>query len=468
LDQSLLNSLISEALKLKSFDSDQFIDWDFKKQADFLNDKAKLKACLCTRRAGKSYGAATGMFKAAYDYPGSSILYVALTRDSAKKIMWKDCIKVIDKKHKLSCKFNETTLTATLPNGSVLYLAGADSDAQEMEKLLGQKYSLVVIDEAASWKQDLRKLVYGVLKPAVADYEGSIMMIGTPGNLTKSLYFDITNGKEPGWSVHKWNTFDNPHMARKWQAEITSLVTQNPDIKDTPLFKQMYLGEWFVDTDKLCYRFNAERDIVDALPESEYHYVLGVDLGYDPDPSAFVLCAYSQHDPNLYIVDTFQKTKMIISDVAERIKYYQKTYSPFMRIVVDSSAKQSVEEMKQRYGLPLIAAEKQDKAGFIDIMSSDMIMGRIKVLRSCSEGLVSDWSTLVWDDKASKRQENPACPNHRTDAALYAWRWSYNYRSVPATPPKPRPHTEAAIDAFWEEEAMKANKKALPFWMRDS
>lgn len=468
MDQNLLKAALDLALKLKSFDSSQLIDWSFKKQADFLTDTARLKACLCTRRAGKSYGAASIMFKTAMDIPGSSILYIALTRGSAKDIMWKDCIKVINRKYKIGCRFNETLLTATLPNGSIIYLTGADAKPDEMDKLLGQKYPLVVIDESASWKQDLRKLVLGILKPAVADYTGTIMMIGTPGNLTKSFYYDVTNGKEPGWSVHKWDTFDNPHMKDKWQREIDELVQTNPAIQDTPLFKQMYLGQWFVDSEKLCYRFNADRDVIESVPNAkEWNYVLGVDLGYDPDPSAFVLCAYTAHDPNLYIVDTFQRTKMIISDVAERIKYYQKQYGPYMRIVIDASAKQSVEEMRQRFGLPLESAEKQDKAGFIDIMSSDMIMGRIKVLKSCSENIVSDWNTLVWDDKSTKRQENSACPNHLSDAALYAWRYCFNYRASEKPKPKPLPHTEEAIDEFWEQESKKSNKKAIPFWMRE-
>lgn len=416
------------------------------------------------------------MFQVGEDLPGCSVLYLGLTKLSAKNIMWKDCIKAVDKRYAIGSKFNNTILTATMPNGSILYLTGADADPEEMEKLLGQKYALVIVDEGGSWKQDQRRLVYANLEPAVADYEdtkyGQIVMTGTPVNQTKSLFYDVTEGKEPGWSVHKWNTFDNPYMADKWGRQIERLKKTHPNIEHTPLFKQMYLGEWFIDTDKLCYRFNEERDVIDELPKAiaPYFYVLGVDLGYDPDPSAFVLCAYTQHDPNLYIIDVYQKHKMIISDVAERIKHYMRRDDVAgrpIKIVIDAAAKQSVEEMRQREMLPLEAAEKTGKAGFIDIMSSDMVMGRIKVLRACSTQIVEEWASLVWDENSNKRQENPSCDNHISDSALYSWRYAYNYRAIPKKLKDPLPHTEEAIDAMWEREAkLLKKKKVTPFWKR--
>jgi len=86
----------------------------------------------------------------------------------------------------------------------VIYLVGADSNEDERQKLLGQKFVLVVIDEAQAFGIDLRQLVYGVLKPAVADYRGTIILTGTPGNPIKGLFFDVTNGREAGWSGHRW------------------------------------------------------------------------------------------------------------------------------------------------------------------------------------------------------------------------------------------------------------------------
>src|SRR5437016_2338313 len=127
----------------------------------------------------------TGAGEGCLDRSDVSCLYIGLTRESAKRIMWKDVLKAINRRHKLGIRFNESELSAKFPNGSVIYLVGADSNEDERQKLLGQKFVLVVIDEAQAFGIDLRKLVYGVLKPAVADYRGTIVLTGTPGNLIK-------------------------------------------------------------------------------------------------------------------------------------------------------------------------------------------------------------------------------------------------------------------------------------------
>jgi len=144
-----------------------FLDAKFAAQSAFISDPARMKVALCTRRSGKSYGAGLYLCKEAWETAGVSCLYLALTRDSAKKIMWKDVLKPISRRLNLDARFNESELTATLPNESVIYILGVDSTEEEKKKLLGQKYKLVIIDEAASFSVDLNELVYGVLKPAV-------------------------------------------------------------------------------------------------------------------------------------------------------------------------------------------------------------------------------------------------------------------------------------------------------------
>jgi len=449
--------MYTEELERRRLQSLPLVDESFPKQAEFLKDKSKFIAAWCTRRAGKSYGGALRMAQDGRDNPGVNILYIALTRETAKKIMWKDCLKVVNKKYKMGMKFNETTLTATFPNGSVIHLAGADAKPDEMEKFLGQKYLLVVVDECASFKQDFRKLIYGALKPAVADLRGTIVLIGTPGNLISGLFYDVTNGKEPGWSVHKWTAFDNPYMATQWQEEIDQLTTMNPLVKETALFRQNYLGEWVIEQDALVYKYDDSRNRISSIPLDSLYYVIGVDLGYSPDPSAFVICAYSEFDPNLYIVETYKQTEMIVSDVAERIRYYMGLY-PNAKIVVDAANKQAVEEMRQRYALPIIAAEKQGKPGFIELMNSDLIMGVVKLVRGRCNDLVDEWRTLIWDDEKTKRAEHAGCANHLSDAALYAWRWAYNYAHR-ARPKIIHPGTEEAIDLFWQKEAERLERE---------
>lgn len=429
---------------------------------------------LCTRRSGKSYGVGLKLFRSAYYTPGCSVLYVALTRDSAKKIMWKDILKVIDKEEELGCKFHENELTCTLPNGSIIYLLGADSSDDEKNKLLGQKYKFIAIDEAAQYSINLEELVYGTLKPSVADYRGQIVLIGTPGNLRKGLYYELTQGQDPGkagawqgrgWSGHRWSALDNPYMRDKWIAEMEDLKLGSPLIAETPMFQQNYLGRWTINETMLVYRFDHEKNTFLALPEQpakrgRYHFVLGVDLGYN-DPSAFSLCAYHDDDDCLYVVSCEQKAKMDITEVADRVRFIQTRVNHDYRteidaLVIDGSNKQAVEEMRRRHGLPVQAANKTGKSDFIELMNGDFIQAKIKVHGEKARSLIDEYCGLIWDERSVKREEHPACPNHAADATLYAWRKCYQYLSS-----KPEPLVLQGSKLWYAEEAARMEQQEL-------
>ena len=409
-------------------------------QTRFLDDPSRMKALLCTRRAGKSYAAGLMLLEAAYKNPNVSCLYVALTRASAKRIMWKDVLKTIDREQQMGCRFNETELSVTLPNGSMIYLLGMDTDEQEKDKALGQKFKAVVIDEAASYGVDLHEMVYGILKPATADYRGTIAMIGTPGNMKRGLFYELTKGQNPGearrwikqgWSGHRWTAFDNPHMADKWKAEIEDLRLANPLIENTPLFQQHYLGKWVVDDSNLVYRFDYTKNTFETLPTMQkggrWHYVLGIDLGFN-DPTAWVVCAYHDFDRTMYVLGAHKKAKCDITEVADQTRKLMSRFE-FDRIVIDNANKQAVEEMRRRHDLPLTPAEKTGKADFIEIMNGDFVSGYIKVHKKAASGLVDEYGQLIWDDRSHRKEEHAGCENHMADAALYAWRHCYQWLS---------------------------------------
>lgn len=401
-------------------------DWDFVKQAEFIHDPSRLKAAQCTRRAGKSYGIGIYLINACLKFPGTTNIYTALTADSAKAIMYKDVLKVINREYNLGARFKEKPLQVVFPNESVISLVGMDQSDDECRKVLGQKFKLAVVDEAGSFRRDLRMLVYEMLKPGMMDMDGTICMISTTTDFASGLYYDVVEGIEPGWSVHKWSTADNPYMAEKFAAELEEIKQRNPRYMDTPAFKRMYLNQWAVDTDKLCYKFNSQRNLIPALPPADYTYVLGVDLGYNDD-SAFTVVAFDpKKDRKLYVVESYSKPEMLISDVVERINYYVKTYG-IERIVVDNAAKQAVKSMEERFTIPLTPAEKHGKAEFIEIMNSEFIQGNILLVEPTTQELATEYGQLIWDDKAHKRLEHPACDNHKADATLYAWRYAYHY-----------------------------------------
>lgn len=460
-----------------------YLDPKFPHQAKFVADRSKLKVLHCTRRAAKSYSMGLELVRDADETPGCNCLYLGLTKDAARRIMWKDVLKDINRRHGLNAEFNETRLTMTLPNESVIYLSAADADEEEMDKLLGLKYKKVAIDEGQSWHVDMRRLIYGVLFPATADYRGTITLAGTAGNITQGLFYELTRQDipttEPGWAHYSWTAYDNPYISEQWAAEIEEIKRTRPLFLQTALYKQWYLNQWVIDTNKLVYWYKQGRNDYQNLPHfsrGDWQHVLGVDLGYSPDPSAFAVAAFHEHDKTLFGREAYKKTEMDITDVANKIKEYQNRF-PIFKVIIDGSNKQAVQEMQRRHDVALTAADKRGKTDFISLMNAEFVQEQIKVQPVACEPLVTEWGKLVWKTEGDKiilpREEHPGLPNHCSDAFLYAWRYCYQFLSK--APPKPVDlnnreefirHTEKLMEENLERQiqAEKAEENDEDFW----
>ena len=424
----------------------------FPKQDAFILDNSPLLSALCTRRAGKSYAAGKKLIKAALENPKSICLYIALTSASANNIMWGAVLKELDEEFKLNAHFNNAKMIMTLENGSEIRLAGADASDKEMEKFLGGKYPLIIIDEAGSFKQDLKTLIEENLEPAVSDYDGQIVMIGTPTRFTNGYFYHVTTDKEKGWSKHKWHTFDNPFMEENFRKKIAQLKERSPNIEETPMFRRMYMGEWVIDIDELVYKYDPKKNNIAHLPNRHYNYILAVDLGYN-DATAYSVIAYSFEDKHCYIARSFKETHQIITKVGQRIKSLDSRYH-FTRMVVDNASQQAVEELKQRWALPLIPAEKTQKIDFIELMNADFQMGLIKIVTSDCKEYVDELKKLIKADDDSKDFEHPDYDNHCCDASLYGWRHAYNYlfKEKVLEPPKT---AQQEVDE-WEQKEVES------------
>jgi len=427
----------------------------FPEQRAFLLDPARLKAEFCTRRAGKSFAIGLYLFLAASSHPFSSSLYLGLTRATATGIMNKDILRPINERFRLGAKWKEHHSRWELPNGSYIYLRGADANAYEIAKVLGQKYRVAVLDEASKYRYVVRDMVYGSLLPAMGDDLGTVILSGVPSNITTGLFYDVTTGKEPGWSVHRWTWKDNVFKRMNVQRAHDELVAANPAIVETPLYKQEWLGQWVVDTSALVYKYREDLNTVAALPrpKSEYTWGLCIDLGYTA-PTALAILAYHPNDPCLYVVEAIKRAGLIISDVAEIVRGLWSAPHmglsgpyPFAFMVADAADLQGVEEMRQRHHLPLEAAKKQGKHGVITVLNSDLQTGRVKVLPAAM-AVTEEWGALIWDERKlaampPRWEEDARFDNHLSDAVLYGWRRARSYDAEPAPSPAPERSSEA-------------------------
>ena len=406
----------------------------FPQQRAFIEDPARFKAVFCTRRAAKSFTDGLALIHSALRYPKSNGLFIGLTRQSAYDIVWKDVFHRLNDQYRLGIRFNESRLTLTFPNGSVIRVTGADSDADEMKKLLGKKYKMVCIDEASMFTVSVQSLV-NLLEPAMADERGTIILSGTASNFTRGLFYEISTGKAQGWAVHTWSAHDNPYVARQWKEQLDLIAKDRPLYQETPQFKQWFLNQWIVDEEKLVYRFQESRNLYKELPRAvgDWTTVLSIDLGWDDD-NAFLISQYHDNIPELYVPYSWSAPKMTFDQVGDKAMELVRKWGP-SKIIIDGANKQGVESMRQRTHLPFEAADKADKATFIEMLNADLIQGKIKIHESLG-GLRNELMGLVWlTDKEDKiklpREEHPNLPNHKCDSLLYGWRCGFHYTSQP-------------------------------------
>lgn len=427
----------------------------FDKQIAVIDDPSPLKAVLCTRRSGKSMTVGLDTCLSMEESPGASHLVIGLTRESIKRIYWKDVLHVINDTAALGYEFNRSELSMRAPNGSVCYFVGVDSSEDEKRKILGQKFKKVWCDESGEYRIDLNDLIYQTLKPAVSDYRGSIGLTGTPDDylgpvddpylfyaVTRDGYDPVNDKKHGGWSPHRWSAFDNPYMREAHQRELDEIEKFRPEFKQTTKYLTHYLGKWPSVSDKLVYKFDEVRNGIDAAPVCT-SFVVACDLGFN-DATSFVVLGWREHDPNLYVLSATKKTELTFDEVAHQLTALRATFKS-ARLVIDGANKQGVEHMRRIYSLPLEAAEKSGKYDYIRMMNTDLQMGRIRVLRGECVDLSNEWRSLEWD-KRDPRKEDESLQNHCSDAALYGWRLARHFFAQPEKPAKPTVDSEAAFE----------------------
>lgn len=424
----------------------------FPEQLEFVQDRSPFASAFCTRRASKSWACCVKLLIAGLRRPNSSGLYLAITRDEAQRMVWEPILKVIDRELGLGCEFNESRLTVMLPNGSRIYLIGVDQEG-EARKLLGQALVQVCIDEAQDIRSDIRKLILETLKPAVAQCRGQITMSGTPSPAVTGYFHDVTTGAHPDsplWSAHRWSWRENPHVRDEIEATIAEMVSAlGPAYLESPEYRRQFLGEWVLLQDELCYHFSAAKNAApEPLPEGAWTYLLAVDLGL-ADASACTVAGCREHDTRLYLVYSEKRAGLDFTGLSNWVHGLRKQFT-IKRAWIDGSNAQGVEELNNRLGHRFEPADKLDKATHMAMLDNDLALGQLVVDTTRAADLVEEWGSLIWDAKAkarSKMLEDPRCPNHCADSALYVWRMSRGYRAKPAPAQRPRPGTVEAAEA---------------------
>lgn len=407
---------------------------DFPAQNAFISDPSRYIDAQCSRRAGKTNSLALKFFQTMEKYPKSNCLYLSLTQDSARAIMW-PILHEINDKFQIGCKFTESRLEMKHPNGSQLKLMGADLK-NFIKRLKGRKYPGVGIDEAQDFGVHLQSLIDDVLTPSIADYtDGWLAVTGTPGPVPQGYFFDVTRNKKYGFSHHEWTLFENPYMPNP-QAFVADIKAKREWADDNPTLQREYLNKWVLDVESLWVRYNEKINHYQELPkEHKWNYIMGVDIGFN-DADAIAILAWSETTPVTYLVEEVITKKQGLTELVEQMNNLHKRYN-IVKVVMDEGGlgKKLAEEVRRRHGINVEPADKARKQENVELLNDSLRLGKFKAKSGSRFALDSYLVQIDWDKSTPNRIVVKKKPHSDIiDAVLYAFKESYGFSHTPEQP----------------------------------
>lgn len=434
----------------------QFMEGLFPEQIAVCRDTSKRIALHPGRRGGKTDLIGKRLLRSATIYPGANEWtgYITLTKGQSRRNMDGPLQELISA-YSLPLRVGEVDgqITYTHRNGHRIWLGGVD-DLRKAERWRGNKWRELYVDESGAMPDDvLRYLVETILEPALSDTEGLLWIAGTPGVLEQGFFHDITTGKNPDvpkWPTYHWTCLNNPYHTYGKPGGAAKLERYRKSKGwgvDDPTYLREWMGLWCTDANALIYPYEPERNLFGGpqdrlkLPDcdpSDWHWVLGVDVGLDDD-TAFVLSCSRSGSPEIWFTHAWGSPNMTQPQVASEIMRTRERLintghrAPTVCFDTGGLGKYIANDLKHTYGIYVQKADKWDKAASIRGFRGRLSAGHNKIHRQDASELLQEMNTLPWDDK--RHEHHPKYPDHRCDAALYA-------------------HRGHAIVERWEKEAI--------------
>ena len=272
-------------------------------QEEIAQSTSRFRVVVAGRRFGKTHLAIRELCYHAKE-PNKEVWYVAPTYRQAKQIVWRKLKNRINDL-RWSKKINESELSITLKNNSVISLKGADGGG---DNLRGIGLDFLCMDEFADIDPEAW---YEVLRPTLADKQGKAMFIGTPkgmSNWAHDLYTQELDAPE------QWKSFQYTTIAGG-QVKPEEIEAAKKDL-DERTFRQEFMATFETYAGRIYYAFDRKDNC--KPPETIDLSVVYIGMDFNIDPMTAVI-AVRQGD-NLYVIDEIRMFSSNTAEIVEEIK----------------------------------------------------------------------------------------------------------------------------------------------------
>lgn len=383
-------------------------------QLQVYQDLRRFNVLLAHRRFGKTVLAIVTLILKALECRSSmpQVHYYCPTYSQAKRVAW-SYLKEFSRELP-GTKYHESELKATLKTGAVIQLGSAENpDASR-----GIYSDFVVLDEPAQMPPEIWS---SVLRPALSDRRGGMLMIGTPAGRHGLFYDSYTEAQDQAdW----WRGI--------FRADQTRIVDEvelqsNQRSLSKAQYEQEFLCSWDAAL-KGAYWADAMDKLDQAGSIGEWGHIPGqqVHIAMDLGMADATACWFYQVRGNqVTVIDFAEYTNMglpdIVADWRARPYLYGKVVAPHDVKVRSLSTGQTRKQTLQDLGCDVVVAPDLSKADGIEVARTFLPRSRFN-RDKCKHGVEalrqyrSDWE--------EKRGVLKLTPLHDwTSHAADAWRY---------------------------------------------
>lgn len=225
----------------------------------------------------------------------------------------------------------------TKRGGLLAVYSGDNADA-----IRGESFHLVVVDEAAQMGEDVMN---EVIMPTLADYDGDLVLIGTPRG-KNWFYHEFQKGMADGTKQAAWKLPTNHNPMPSIQRAFVMARERVPE----RTYRQEWLAE-FVEDGGEVFRF-VRRAVRTAPLEAglpEHSYIIGGDLAKSADFTVFVVFDAGLRE--VVCVDRFNGVEYLVQ--MGRLKALSQRFNNAVCVIEENSNEATI-EYGHRLGIPLV------------------------------------------------------------------------------------------------------------------
>ena len=318
-------------------------------------------------------------------------------------------MKFIDQNEYEVKKMNQKDKTVTLINNSEIRAVSIVSQVN----IVGRRYDLVVVDEAALIDND-EYFTTGI-RPAMAENPNSrILWISTPRGQHNYFYNYYQKGVDPEnkqWKSLHFPWYKNPRFDEDEIAEAKATMSDAE-------FRQEFLGEFTVFENAIYTELNEDHLTEEDTHEHKFGYTFGgYDCGYK-DPAACVIIGVNSKG-EYTIKDSFRVKEASSDYKAELMREMMTKHNVEHYFVDAAAAAQEIRDLVER-NVPVRKARKGIVKDGINYVHGLIGAGKVKIDKNHAQDVYDSLKSYRWKKNAQSPTPEHDIFSHYADATRYA------------------------------------------------